>query len=200
MKQTKNNNYIARIYSFVLAIGGTLGLIAMTWQASERVHMLKYPGVSLNCNLNPIVDCGGVLGNKLAAVLGFPNAFLGMIFFAILTTSGLVLLSGGSFQKWFRHFVMGVATILMLFSVWFFGVSLYILGKICIFCVVGWIVSVPIFWYSLIYYLQNVQCVLGKNVQKFTNFITRHHIDIVIVTYVLMAVLFLTRFREYYFG
>lgn len=200
MKQSKNNQLILRIYSWVLAVGGTLGLIAMTWQASERIHMLKNPGVALNCNLNPIVDCGGVLGNKLAAVLGFPNAFLGMIFFAILASSGLMLLSGGVFQKWYRHFVMAVATILMLFSVWFFGVSLYILGKICIFCVVGWVVSVPIFWYSLIYFLQNTQKKRSTNFQKFTDFIARHHIDIVAVTYVVMIVLYLIRFREYYFG
>ncbi|MDQ5885940.1 MAG: hypothetical protein QG628_337 [Patescibacteria group bacterium] len=200
MKQSQNNKLIARIYAWVLTLGGSLGLIAMTWQASERIHMLKNPGVSLNCNLNPVVDCGGVLGNKLAAILGFPNAFLGMIFFAILATSGLMLLSGGTFQKWYRHFVMAVATVLMMFSVWFFGVSLYILGKICIFCVVGWVVSVPIFLYSLIYYLQNSSKKLSNKPQKFTDFIARHHIDIIVVTYVLMAVIFLTRFREYYFG
>lgn len=200
MKQSKNNNVIARIYAWVLTVGGSLGLLAMTWQASERVHMLKNPEAALNCNLNPVVDCGGVLGDKLAAVLGFPNAFLGMIFFAILATSGLMLLSGGSFQKWYRHFVIAVATILMLFSIWFFGVSLYILGKICIFCVAGWVVSVPIFWYSLIYYLQNSPKKLSGSLQKFAGFITRHHIDIVLATYVLMAVIFLTRFREYYFG
>jgi uncharacterized membrane protein len=67
MKQSQNNKLIARIYAWVLTLGGSLGLIAMTWQASERIHMLKNPGVSLNCNLNPVVDCGGVLGNKLAA-------------------------------------------------------------------------------------------------------------------------------------
>jgi len=200
MKQPKNNDLIKRIYAWALAVGGTLGLIAMTWQASERIHMLKNPGVSLNCNLNPIVDCGGVLGNKLAAVLGFPNAFLGMIFFAILATSGLMLLSGGTFQKWYRHFVMVVASILMMFSVWFFGVSVYIIGKICIFCVVGWIVSVPIFWYSLIYFLQNTQKKHSETTNKTTAFLSRHHIDIVVVTYVLMAIIYLTRFREYYFG
>lgn len=200
MKQPENIKRISRIYAWVLSIGGTLGLIAMTWQASERIHMLKNPGIALNCNLNPVVDCGGVLGNKLAAVLGFPNAFLGMIFFAILASSGLMLLSGGTFQKWYRHYVMVVATILMLFSVWFFGVSLYVLGKICIFCVVGWVVSVPIFWYSLIYFLQNCTKKFGDATQKFTNFITRHHIDIVVVTYAIMIVLYLIRFREYYFG
>lgn len=191
---------IERIYALILSAGGTIGLIAMTWQASERVHMLKYPSLSLSCNLNPIVDCSGVLGNRLAAVLGFPNAFLGMIFFSILATSGLVLLSGGKFIGWYRHFVMAVSLVLILFSVWFFGVSLYVLGKICIFCVAGWIVSVPIFWYSLLHYLQSSTGKIKKSTERFTKFGLKHHFDVVVFVYATMIILYLLRFSDYYFN
>jgi uncharacterized membrane protein len=197
-KQTKF--IVERVYAIILTIGGALGLVAMTWQAAERIQMLKTPGLSLSCNLSPIVDCSGVLDNHLAAVLGFPNAFLGMIFFAILTTSGLVLLSGGKFVGWYRHFVMGVSTILILFSAWFFGVSLYIIGKICIFCVVGWIVSVPMFWYGLLHYLQTANGKVKTKTLAFTKFGLKHHIDVVIYAYVVMILLFLFRFRDYYFN
>lgn len=196
----KNTFRIERAYSYILSVGGTIGLIAMTWQASERILMLKNPGLSLSCNINPIVDCGGVLDNQLAAVLGFPNAFLGMIFFSILAVSGLVLLSGGKFTSWYRHFVMAVSLILILFSVWFFGVSLYVLGKICIFCVVGWIVSVPIFWYGLLYYLQSATGGVKQSIRQFTKFGVKHHIDIVVLTYAVMIALFLMRFKDYYFS
>lgn len=199
MKQDRVTTSLTKIYAWVLSVGGLIGLTAMTWQASERIHMLKNPGVSLNCNLNPIVDCGSVLGNKLSAVLGFPNAFLGMIFFAILVSSGLMLLSGSTFKGWYRYFVMFVATILMTFSVWFFGVSLYILGKICLFCVVGWIVSVPIFWYSLLHFLQSIT-LKNSTLKRISQYLTSHHIDIVVVTYVVMVLIFLLRFRTYYFG
>lgn len=200
MKNIANTVPLERIYAAVLSYGGIVGLIAMTWQASERIHMLKNPGVGLSCTLNPVVDCGGVLGNPLAAVFGFPNAFLGIIFFAILATSGLVLLSGGKFVGWFRHFVIGVSTILILFSVWFFGVSLYSLGKICIFCVFGWIASVPMFWYGVLYYLQNADKKLAKRISTFLNFGLKHHIDVIILTYSVMLVLFLLRFNDYYFN
>lgn len=193
------NLLIRKIYSYCLSAGGALGLIAMTWQASERIHMLKYPNSVLSCNLSPIVDCGSVLGNKLAALFGFPNAFLGMAFFAILMTSGLLLLAGGEFIKWFRHFVFGVSIALIGFSVWFLGVSLYVINKICIFCAVGWIVSIPIFWYGLIYYLQSFKK-KSKNTQKFIDFALRHHLDVVVAVYVLMIILFLTKFKDYYFG
>ena len=113
----KKSDPISLAYPYILSVGGIVGLIAMTWQATERITMLKNPGVELSCSLSPVVDCAGVLGNNLAAVLGFPNAFLGMIFFAILATCGLMLLSGGVFKSWFRHFVMAVSIVLILFSI-----------------------------------------------------------------------------------
>lgn len=200
MTNPKPSLKIDTITAKILAAGGVVGLIAMTWQSIERIHMLKNPGVGLSCNLNPVVDCGGVLGNNLAAVLGFPNAFLGMIFFAILATSGLVLLSGGKFVSWYRHFVMGVLTALILFSVWFFGVSLYVIGKICIFCVFGWIVSIPMFWYGLLNYLQTNSKKQSKRKAAMLAFGQKHHVDVMLLVYALMLVLFLFRFRDYYFN
>lgn len=191
---------VERLYAVILTVGGVVGLVAMTWQATERIHMLKDPSLALSCNLSPVVDCSGVLNNHLAAVLGFPNAFLGMVFFAVLATSGLVLLSGGKFTSWYRHFVMGVSTILILFSFWFFGVSLYIIGKICIFCVAGWIVSIPMFWYGLLYYLQTANGKLKAKTSAFTEFGLRHHVDVVAGVYLVMLLLFLFRFRDYYFS
>lgn len=199
MNNSKDRQIVDRIYAWVLAVGGSIGLIAMTWQASERVQMLKSPGAGLSCTFNPVVDCGAVLGHRLSAVLGFPNAFLGIIFFAILATSGLLLLSGGKFVGWFRYFVMAVSTVLMLFSIWFFGASLYVLGKICIFCVFGWIASVPIFWYGLLHYLQDSPKVLSRAATKVLEFGNKYHLEVIILTYSVMLTLFFIRFSDYYF-
>lgn len=191
---------IDRIYPYVLAIGGSVGMIAMTWQASERIHMLKHPDLALSCNLSPIVDCGGVLDNHLSAIFGFPNAFLGMIFFTILATSGLMLLAGGALKNWYRHFVIAVSLVLFLFSTWFFGVSLYILGKICIFCVAGWVVTMPLFWYGLLFYLSTATGRLKQKSGSFLSFSLKHHLDVLLLIYVVMIALYFIRFNYYYFS
>lgn len=172
-------------------------MIAMTWQASERIAMLKNPGAILNCNLNPIIDCGTVLGNKLSALFGFPNAFIGMIVFAMLALSGLFMLVGTKPNKAYRNIVMILSTILLGFSVWFFSVSLYIINKICIFCVVGWVVSIPIFIYSFANWAVAAK---NKSLQKAGSFVQKNHINIIVVAYAVMLAMYLLKFQDYYFG
>src|SRR3990167_9379994 len=147
---------LQKIYVWILTVGGLAGAVAMTWQATERIAMLKNPGKILSCNLNPIVDCGVVLGHRLSALFGFPNAFIGMIVFAALALSGVLLLTGNKPNQKFKNVIFGLSVVLLLFSLWFFGTSLYVICIICIFCVVGWVVSVPIFVYSFLYYANDL--------------------------------------------
>jgi len=197
MKDNRDSTFLKH-YPAILTIGSFIGLIASFWQAAERVHMLKYPTAILNCNLSPVVDCSGVLGNKWAALFGFPNAFLGIVMFTILFTAGLLLMSGGEFTKKFHKFILAVSVILILFSVWFFGISLYVIGKVCIFCLVIWAASIPIFWYGLLYYsaMHAKQHGLKKNLVHFGS---KNHVFIVLVAYMTMIALFLLRFSDYYF-
>lgn len=190
---------LQRIYTWILTGGGLAGVIAMTWQAAERIAMLKNPGSILSCNLNPIVDCGTVLNHRLSALFGFPNAFIGIIVFAMLALSGMLLLTGNKPNRQFKNVILGLSTILLLFSMWFFGTSLYVIGKVCIFCVVGWVVSVPIFLYSLLYWLDDKPKKSGWLV-KFQTFLLKNHINILVVWYLLMSALYFINFRSYYFG
>lgn len=198
MKTKQRQTYINK-YPLMLTLASFVGLVASFWQAAERVHMLKYPSAVLNCNISPVVDCSGVLDNKLAALFGFPNAFLGIVMFSVLFTAGLLLLTGGSFSKIFHKIVMAVSTVLILFSAWFFSVSLYSIGKICLFCIFIWAVSVPIFWYGLLYYYSSAYKLKSWQT-KVLAFAKGNHLFVVFVTYVVMITLFLLKFSDYYFG
>jgi uncharacterized membrane protein len=197
MKNSRDYSFLNK-YPKVLTIASFIGLVASFWQAAERVHMLKYPTVALNCNLSPVVDCSGVLGNKWAALFGFPNAFLGIVMFTILFTAGLLLWSGGEFTRKFHRLIMAVSTILILFSVWFFGMSLYVIGKVCIFCIFIWAASVPIYWYGLLYYLSLHAKQHGWK-KQLLRFGSKNHLFVVYAVYTTMIVLFLFRFSDYYF-
>ncbi len=197
MKTLNNTSKLSKIWAWVLTVGGLSGVIAMTMQASERITMLKNPTVPLSCNLNPIIDCGTVLDNRLAALFGFPNAFIGMIVFAGLALSGLFLITGTKPNKAYRNIVMALSTILLGFSIWFYSVSLYVIAKICIFCLVGWFVSIPIFVYSFAQWASGSN---NKSLQKAGEFFQKNHINIIVVSYVIMALMYVLKFQEYYFG
>lgn len=92
---------LSKSYPVILTVGAFIGLVASFWQVVERIFMLKNPGAELSCNLNPILDCGTVLGNRWSALFGFPNALLGIVMFTILFTIGLMLLNGIALKKWF---------------------------------------------------------------------------------------------------
>lgn len=186
-------------YPRILTLGSLIGLIASFWQVVERIHMLKDPGVALSCNINPVVDCGSVLSNRWAALFGFPNALLGIVMFTILLTIGLMLISGMELKKWFWKILLGVMIMVILFSVWFFGMSLYVIGKVCIFCLFIWTVSVPIFLYGIDWLITNKYLKGSWTASRSMNFLRKNQTELLVSTYALMILLYLYRFRDFYF-
>lgn len=194
-----NASKITKGYVWILLFGSTIGLIASVWQAADRVQMLKHPEASLSCNLNPVIDCTGVLSSRWASLFGFPNAFIGIAIFAMLLMAGALFVSGGKPTKAFSRLLLGISIILILFALWFFGMSLYVIGKVCIFCLFIWSVSVPIFWYGLLNFWRT-QPPKRAWLQKMQTFSERHHLDILLLVYAVMILLYFIRFRSYYFG
>jgi uncharacterized membrane protein len=198
-KSSKNTSAQRISYPKILVFGSLVGLIASFWQAAERVQMLKFPGEALSCNLNPVVDCGAVLGNKLSAVFGPPNAFIGMVVFSMLFAFGLQRLSGGTWTSFTAKFVAAFSKIIMLFSLWFFYISLYSIGKVCIFCLFIWTVSMPIGIYGVKDYLENSKNPPDYQI-KIRDFLSKHHFTLLVVVYATLVSLFFLKFSDYYFG
>ena len=159
-----------------------------------KIHGLKNPEVPLSCNINPIVDCGSVLDHPLSSVFWVPNSMIGMIFFTFLLVLGALLWSRVRLTVVAQKILLAVVSALMAFSVWFFLASLYDIGKICIFCIFIWFSSVPLFVLSLKEY---GSVVLNK---KQARFIQTNYIRIIVSSYLVGVLLFLVRFRDYYFG
>lgn len=196
-----NNKKLNISYPKLLIGASLVGLIASFWQAFERVQMLKNPGQELSCNISPVVECGSVLENNLAAVFGPPNAFIGVVVFSILLAFGLQRLSDGKWNNVVRNLALFFSVVIFLFSVWFFAVSLYVIGKICIFCIFIWAVSMPIGLYGVKDYLENKSKSKKKRFEKSLNgFLQKHHFTLLVTIYAILIVLFLLKFKEYYFG
>ncbi len=186
-------------YPKILALASAVGLTSSFLAAYERVEMLKNPGEPLSCSLNPVIDCGGVLGASQSAIFGPPNTFIGMVVFALLLGLSLQLLSGGTWTRFVQKTVLAFSAIMFVFGGWFFAVSLYELNKICLFCLWIWPASVFIFVYTLKYYLEQ-QKKLSGGWKKLSDYLKKNHYVVVFGIFALMLTMFFIQFSDYYFG
>lgn len=133
-----------------------------------------------------------------AKAFGIPNEFIGLPGYAILATTGAVLLTGARLKKIFwQIFNLG-----LLFAVgfltWLQFQTLYRIGALCIFCMVLWTVSIPMFWYTSLCNLGNGNLPVPDSLRPTAGFLRRHHADILILWFLIIIVLILKRFWYYW--
>lgn len=137
------NPWLARL----LVVGGGVGLIAAVILTVERIRLITDPEYVPSCDLNPILSCGTVMGTPQASVFGFPNSIIGVAGFAMVTAIGAALLAGAVFAEWFWVGLQIGVTAGVVFVHWLIAQSLWQIEALCPYCMVVWIVTVPMFWY-----------------------------------------------------
>ncbi len=177
-----------KTYSLILMICGLVGIFTSFMLTLDKIELLKNPAVQLPCNVNPIISCGPVILTPQASAFGVPNPMLGLIGFSIVFTIGLVLISGAKIEnlKFWAIFNIGV-TAAILFIHWLIFQSIYQIGALCIYCMITWTVTWPVFLYSIKNYFNN-------------SFLNRNHVAILIGWYLIIILLILSHFRNFFFG
>lgn len=190
---------LERVLPWLLLIAGIVGLVASFTLSIEKLEVLKNPDYVATCDINPVISCGSVMRSDQAEVFGFPNPFMGLIGFAAVATVGGAMLAGARFKRWFWiAFQIG-----LLFAVgfvhWLFFQTVYHINALCPYCMVVWSVTIPAFWYTLLYNLRTGVIKTPKSWNKIINFVQRHHLDVLVLWYLVIIGLILHHFW-YYFG
>ncbi|XVV07437.1 vitamin K epoxide reductase family protein [Actinosynnema sp. CA-248983] len=134
--------------AWLYVVGGGLGLGAAAALALEKIAKLRDPAYVPTCSLNPVVSCGSVMDSPQAEAFGFPNPLLGIAAFSVVVTTGVAVLAGFEPPRWFRV-AMNVGTAFgVVFVHWLIFASLYDIRALCPYCMVVWVVTLPIFWYT----------------------------------------------------
>ena len=134
-----------RTTSWILIVGGILGLIAAFELTVEKVRVLADPTYVPACDLNPVLSCGSVIITRQAEVFGFPNPVLGLTGFAVVITLGVLLAGGVAMPRWVWLGLNAGALLGFGFVQWLVWQSLYSIGSLCPWCMVVWTVTAPIF-------------------------------------------------------
>lgn len=198
MKLSKNERTLDRTLPWILVIGGLVALLASLLLAIEVFNRLKNPAYVPVCNLNPILSCTSVADSAQSHVFGFPNYFIGIASYAAIMTVGVAMLAGANFKRWFwRVMELGLA-MSMIFITWLQFESLYEIGALCIFCMVVWAVTWPIFWYLTLHNLREGYIKTPNIIKKPVAFAVKHRGDVLVLWYLIIIGLILKRFWFYW--
>lgn len=134
----------ARALPWVLTVGGAAGLLAAVDLTYERLRLALDPSYVPTCSVNPLIDCGAVASSPQASVLGgnFPNTLLGVVGFSVVLTLGVLALCGVALPRPVRRGLQVGVLAGLAFVHWLVGVSVFVLGVLCPYCMVVWVVVV----------------------------------------------------------
>jgi uncharacterized membrane protein len=132
--------------AITLVATAALGLLASLALTLDKFALLENPQAALNCNINPLVGCSVGLTSELGSVFGFPNPILGLMFWSAIGSIGVGLLAGARFAGWFWMLVSLASAAALALVIWFIVQSIYVLGVLCPWCVLTWVVTIPLFF------------------------------------------------------
>lgn len=122
-----------------------IGLIASLVISIEALELAKDPFADLSCNINAVLSCGTVGSSWQASLLGFPNAYLGLIAEPVVITIAVAALGGVRFPRWFMNSAQVVYSIGLLFAYWLFYQSFFVIGALCPWCLLITITTTLVF-------------------------------------------------------
>lgn len=194
----KNLN-LQKLLPYILIIGGIIGVLCAFALSQDKIQALQNPNFVPSCDLNPVISCGSVMQSAQAAAFNFPNPFIGLSAYAALATVGAAILAGGRFKRWFwlaLNIGMALGTT---FALWLMYESVFRIKALCPYCLGIDVVTFPMFWYVLLYSIdqKHIRLPMGKP-QKVYAWVRRHHLDLLLLWILILIAVILKHFWYYY--
>jgi uncharacterized membrane protein len=131
--------YIAMLVSSVLS------LIASLVLSIDAVKLAASPSGKLSCDINAVLSCGKVAKSWQSELLGFPNAFIGLMTEPVVITVAIAGLGLVAFPRWFMraaHIVYGLG---LVFAFWLLSQSFFVINALCPWCLLVTVSTVTVF-------------------------------------------------------
>lgn len=198
MKDSKSKNVRSSKFAHFLVLTAIVGLVSSFILTIEKIQLLKDPKVQLSCNFNPVVSCGSVITSPQAEAFGFANPLIGLISFAVIITIGVGIIAGAKYKRWFWLGLQAGTIFGVLFAMWLFYQSLYIIKALCPFCIVVWAVVIAQFVYVTRYNIMENYIKVHRAWQGVAKWFTENAWFIVALWYLAIFVAILNKFWYYW--
>lgn len=135
--------------AFWIVAGVTGGVVAFLLYL-EYIGQLTGADPIITCSWSVLVTCGPNLLSPAGNLLGFTNAILGIVLFGGPVYAGVSALAApGGLRPWYWRvyglFLLGGLLLVHMFA-WR---SVFEFGSLCPWCMVVWLVTIPLFWFTL---------------------------------------------------
>ncbi len=189
---------LAKPLAWILVVGGIIGFISSFIITVDKIKLLENPSFQPNCDLNPIISCGSVMASAQGSVFGFPNPWIGLSAFAVLITIGVAIFAGAKFKRWFWLGLEGGVILGVIFALWLLYESIYVINALCPYCLIVDVVVLTTLWYTTLYLIESKMITVPARLQRAATFARQHHLDILILTFVVIIAVILNHFWYYY--
>lgn len=158
--------YIAMLISSILSLIASLVLSIDAWKLASN------PNSKFACDINAVVSCGKVAKSWQSTLLGFPNAFIGLMTEPVVITVAIAGLGLVTFPKLFlrvAHVVYGLG---LIFALWLLSQSFFVIKAFCPWCLLVTVSTITVFsTMTRINLAENTWNLSEANYQKVMNFL-----------------------------
>ena len=168
-------------------VAATLAWVVSFLLYLEYVGQLTDAEPLISCELSVLVTCGPNLLSPGGNLLGFSNSIIGIVLFLGPIYAGVsALASPAGMRAWywrvFSVFVLGGFLLVHLFAYR----SVFEYGSLCPWCMVVWLMTIPLFWSTLGWTLR--EGIWGRNGRSLGRVILSWAPLIIVANYALIAV------------
>lgn len=188
---------IGRTMPWLLAVGGFIAFLASFALTYERFQLLVDEDHEVSCDFGGILSCGSVMTTPQASAFGFPNPLIGIASFAAVTMLGAGLLAGANYRRWFWLGLQAGTVFGIGFVIWLMYQSMFVINRLCPYCMVVWAVMIPLFWYTTLYNLDRRHLPVPAGGQEVVATIVRNRGALLVLLYLVPALLMLLAFRTH---
>lgn len=129
-----------------MLISSFLGLVASFVLSVDALVIAANPDADLACNINAKISCGAVGASWQASLLGFPNAFIGLMAEPVVITIAVAALGGVRFPRWFMLSAQAVYSIGFVFALWLFYEAYFDIQRLCPWCLLITVTTTLVFF------------------------------------------------------
>lgn len=128
-----------------MLVSSLFSLVASLVLSVDAISLAKNANSKLFCDINAVVSCGKVALSWQSNLLGFPNAFIGLICEPVVITLAMAGLGRTQFPKWFLKTALAIYFIGLSFALWLLSQSFFVIKAFCPWCLVVTISTVTVF-------------------------------------------------------